>query len=170
MIPNRLENATVYGKGQRLYGIADVELPKFEYDADAFKPLGVAGELEVISPANIKALSMKLKFRTVSEQSVELLTPQTKELEVYGAVSAYDPNQKQNTIKKVRVFAKVSPKSNSLGKVEAGKTMDTEVELSVQYFVLEIDGNKVVEYDPVNWVFSINGQNYLQDIKAALGL
>ncbi len=170
MIPNRLENATVYGKGQRLYGIADVELPKFEYDADSFKPLGVAGEIEVISPANIKALSMKLKFRTLSEQSMGLLTPETKELEVYGAVSAYDPNQKQNVTKKVRLFAKVSPKTNALGKVEAGKTMDTEVELSVQYLVLEIDGNKVVEYDPVNWVFAINGRNYLQDIKAALGL
>ena len=170
MIPNRLENATVYGKGERLYGIADVELPKIEYDADSFKPLGIAGELEVMSPANIKALSLKLKFRTVSEQAIELLTPETKELEIFGAISAYDESAKKNVIKKARIFAQVSPKSQSLGKIEAGKTMDTEVELSTQYLVVELDGQKVFEFDPINWVFAINGQNYLQDIKGALGL
>ena len=48
--------------------------------------------------------------------------------------------------------------------------MDTEVELSAQYLVVELDGQKVFEFDPINWVFAINGQNYLQDIKSALGL
>ena len=169
MIPGRVENATVYLKGKRLAGIADAELPKFEYEADSIKSLGIAGEIEPISMANLKPLNAKLKFRTVTSEAVDLLKPETQEIELLSAVTFVDPNTKKAEIKQLRVFMKATAKSSSFGKIEPGKVMDLEVELSCTYMVVELDGNKIVEFDPINWIFSINGTNYLEDIKYALG-
>ena len=169
MIPNKIEQGTVYLSGSELLGIADVELPSFEYESEALNPLGVGGEIETTSPAGLKALTLKLKFRAITPQAVELLSPTSKEIEIYGAQSFFDQNTKNNVIKQLRVFTIVQPKKEGLGKIEPKKVMDTEIELSAPYLVLELDGVKLVEYDPANWVLYINGKNYLEDIRYALG-
>ena len=170
MIPGRIENASVYLKGKRLAGIADAELPKFEYEADSIKSLGIAGEVEAVSVANLKPMNAKLKFRTVTSEAVDLLKPETQEIELLSAVSFVDPNTKQTQIKQLRVFMQATAKSSAFGKVEPGKVMDSDVELSCTYMVVELDGVKIVEFDPINWVFAINGTNYLEDVKYALGI
>ncbi len=169
MIPNKLEQASVYLKGEELLGVADANLPDFEYETEAFNPLGVAGEIEPTSPAGLKALTLKLKFRMLTPQAVELLSPESKEIEILGAVSFVDPQSKNTAIKQARAFAIVQPKKEGMGKIEAKKTMDPEIELSVFYYLFELDGQKLVEYDPINWVLYINGKDYLRDVRVALG-
>lgn len=169
MIPNKLEQASVYLKGEELLGVADVDLPDFEYESEALNPLGVAGEIEPTSPAGLKALTLKLKFRIATPQAVELLAPESKEIEVLGAVSLIEPLSKNTMITQARVFAIVQPKKEGMGKIEAKKTMDSEIELSVFYYMYEMGGSKIIEYDPVNWILFINGKDYLRDVRFAIG-
>jgi len=44
-VPEKLVNARVYREGERLVGIADVELPEIEFVTETVSGLGVAGEV-----------------------------------------------------------------------------------------------------------------------------
>ena len=168
-IPVKLANATVYFENQELLGIADVELPKVEFDAESLKGFGIAGEIEVPNPAYIKPMNAKLKFNTTTKAFAKLSEPKAQEIEIYGATQFKDNSTKEIKYGQVRAYLKATAKVMNAGKTEAGKTMDAEVELTVYVYKLEIDGQMVYEVDPENFVLNINGIDYLQEVRTALG-
>ncbi len=167
--PVKLSNATVYFSNRELLGVADVELPKIEFDSEALKGLGIGGEMEVVNPAYLKPMNAKLKFNTITDNFAKLTAPKAHELEIYGATQFTDTSTGDVKIGQIRAYLKASAKSASGGKIEISKTMDSELELAVYVYKLEIDGKMVYEIDPANFVLRIDGQDYLQDVKAALG-
>ena len=42
-------------------------------------------------------------------------------------------------------------------------------EYAVSYYALYLDGKKVVEIDQLNFIYYINGKDYLEDVRKALG-
>lgn len=167
--PVKLANATVYYEGRELLGVADAELPKIEFDTEGLKGLGVAGEIEVVNPAYIKPMNAKLKFNTITDNFAKLSAPIAHEIEIYGAIEDKDTETKNIIIRQVRAYFKASAKSISGGKIEASKPMDSEIELTIYVYKLEIDGVMVYEIDPENFVLRIDGVDYLLDVKIALG-
>ena len=167
--PVKLANATVYYQGQELLGVADAELPKVEFDSEALKGLGIAGEIEVVNPAYLKPMNAKLKFNTTTKNFAKLTAPRTHEIEIYGALEDKDTETKDIKIRQVRAYLKASVKSASGGKIEVSKTMDNEIELTVYVYKLEIEEQMVYEIDPENFVLRIDGTDYLQEVRAALG-
>jgi len=168
-IPVKLANATVYFENQELLGIADVELPKVEFDTETLKGLGIAGEIEVVNPAYIKPMNAKLKFNTTTKAFAKLSQPKAHEIEVYGATQFKDDATKEIKYGQVRAYLKATAKTTNTGKAEVGKTMDAEIELTVYVYKLEIDGQLVLEVDPENFVLNIDGTDYLKDVRTALG-
>ena len=57
----------------------------------------------------------------------------------------------------------------ALGKVAAASTADVSGEYAVSYYAMYLDGSKVTEIDPLNFVCIINGKDYLKDVRKALG-
>ena len=167
--PIKLSNARVYYKNRELLGTADVELPKIEFETEALKGLGIAGELEIPNPANIKPMSIKLKFNSITSKFTKLTAPEPHTLEIYGAVELHDTETKKIVVKQARAYIVALPKSSSTGKVEVGKQMDNEFEGSVMVFKLEYDGSMKYEIDPENFALRIDGVDYLQNIRTALG-
>jgi len=167
--PVKLSNATVYFKNKELLGTADAELPKIEFDTEALKGLGIAGEIEVVNPAYIKPMNAKLKFNTITNNFVKLSAPKAHEIEIYGALEDKDTETKDIKIRQVRAYFKASAKSANGGKIEVSKAMDSELELTVYVYKLEIDGQMLYEIDPENFILRIDGQDYLQEVKTALG-
>lgn len=167
--PVKLANATIYYQGQELLGVADAELPKIEFDTESLKGLGIAGEIEVVNPAYLKPMTAKLKFNTTTKSFAKLTAPKAHEIEIYGALEDKDTETKDIKIRQVRAYFKASAKSVSGGKIEASKAMDSEIELTIYVYKLEIDGQMVYEIDPENFVLRIDGQDYLQEVRTALG-
>jgi len=167
--PVKLANATVYKDNTELVGIADAELPKVEFDAEALKGLGIAGEIEMPNPASLKPMSCKLKFNTVTPAFASLTSPTAHTVSILGSMQWHNPDDKTARYVQVRAFIIGWPKSSSSGKTEAGKTMDAEIEFSVQVYKLEIDGTVYYEIDPENFKLMIDGKDYLADVRANLG-
>lgn len=63
----------------------------------------------------------------------------------------------------------VFPKKTSLGKVATASTSDASGEYSVSYFATYLEGKKVLEIDPLNYIFFVNGKDYLAEVRRALG-
>lgn len=167
--PVKLSNATVYFENSELLGVADAELPKIEFDTESLKGLGIAGEIEVVNPAYLKPMNAKLKFNTVTKNLAKLTAPKAHEIEIYGAIEDKDTETKDIKIRKVRAYFKASAKSTSGGKIEVSKAMDSEIELTVYVYKLEIDDQMIYEIDPENFVLRVDGQDYLQEVRTALG-
>jgi len=65
---------------------------------------------------------------------------------------------------------KVLPLSLSPGKLEKNKPQDSELEFTVTYYKLEVDGKVIYEVDPLNCVCVVNGKDYLADVRRNLGM
>ncbi len=169
MTPDKLQAAVVYLEGRELVGVADVELPKVEFDSESLKGFGIAGEVDVPNPAAIKPMETKLKFRTVTDQFTKLSAPQTTEIEILGSIQDVAPDKTIKT-RQIRAFMKVAPKGASPGKLEQSKPMDSELTLSVFAYKLEVDGRMLIEVDPIAMKCTINGVDYLQETRKNLGM
>ncbi len=170
VIPDKVQNAKVYLEGNVVVGVADVELPKVEFLSDKMAPLGIMGEVDVPTLSHVKEMKLKLKFSTVTKDFAKLFTPESKLISAYASLQQYDPAA--GDFKSVGMVAtcKVLPLSLNPGKLEKNKAQDAEIEATVTYYKLEVDGKVIYEIDPVNFVCIINGKDYAADIRRNLGM
>jgi len=169
-IPDKVQNAKVYLEGNVIVGTASVELPKVEFLSDKMSPLGISGEVDTPTIGHVKEMKLKLKFSTTTKDFARLLEPEDHLVTVYGALQQYDPAS--GTFRSFGLVAsmKVLPLSVNPGKLEMNKPQDSELEFSVTYYKLEVDGKTIYEVDPLNCVCIINGKDCLADVRKNLGM
>lgn len=167
---DRLIGFTVFKDGVRKMGIADITLPDVEYMTESLKGSGVGGEIDLVNPGNISAMSATLNWRTVNDDLLVLGQPVTHQLECLGAIEQYDAGTGEYVTKQAALTLRVTPKKVSLGKFENNATMDASNEFSVVYMKLKLDGVTKVEIDQLNYIFVIDGTDFLAKVRTALGL
>lgn len=167
---DRLIGFTVFKDGVRKMGIADITLPDVEYMTESLKGSGVGGEVDLVNPGNISVMSSTFNWRTLNDDLVVLSQPKTHQLECLGAIEQYDAGTGEYVTKQAAVTMRVTPKKVSLGKLENNATMDANNEFSVVYLKLKLDGQTVLEIDPLNYIFNVGGTDFLSAVRAALGL
>ena len=64
---------------------------------------------------------------------------------------------------------RLCPINLKLGKLAPATTADASGEYAVSYLAGYVDGKKELEVDPTNYIFIMNGKDYLEDIRKALG-
>lgn len=167
---DRLVGFTVFKDGVRKMGLADITLPDIEYMTESLKGSGVGGEVDLINPGNISAMTATFNWRTINDDLLVLAQPITHQLECLGAVEQYDAGSGEYVTKQAAVTMRVTPKKVSLGKFENNATTDSSNEFSVVYLKVKFDGVTAVEIDPLNYIFNIGGNDFLATVRTALGL
>ena len=69
----------------------------------------------------------------------------------------------------IKHVVRAIPKKLALGKVAPASTADASGEYAVQYLATFINGKKVTEVDPLNFICIINGVDCLAAVRKALG-
>lgn len=69
----------------------------------------------------------------------------------------------------VKHIAKVFPKKHAPGKLAPAAAADASGEYAVLYYATYINGERVLEIDPLNFIYYVNGTDYLADVRKALG-
>lgn len=170
-IPQLLTNFRVYGNGNNdMIGVADVELPKLENMTETAKGAGIGGEIEVPVACHYSKMTVKLKYRTITDNAVALSSSKSQQLEIRGAQQMYDNKVGEVKIVPVKVVLRGLPMSLEPGKFEPGKATDTTVEISAEYLKMTLNGKDVIEIDKYNYVAKIGDTDYLADVRSALGL
>lgn len=169
-IPDKVQNSKVYLEGNVLLGTASVELPKVEQLSDKMTPLGISGEVETPTIGHVKEMKLKLKFSTATKDFAKLLEPEGHLITAYGSLQQYDPASGKFRSVGLVASMKVLPLSVNPGKLERNKPQDAELEFTVTYYKLEVDGKVIYEVDPLNCVCVINGKDYLADVRRNLGM
>lgn len=170
MVPEKLINFRVYMDGNDLVGISDVTLPKLEAITETVKGAGIAGEIDSPAIGHFGSMELELNWRTLLKTNVSLAKPTGVDLDLRGAIQMNDTAS--GTLKSVpaKVMVRGITKSTDLGKLEMGTTMDAKNTIEVSYIKITIDGSDVFELDKFNYICTIDGVDYMTEVRSALGL
>lgn len=169
-IPEKLIGFRVYNQGQDQIGLADVELPEIEFLTETTSGAGIAGEVESLVLGQTKSLTIKFKWRAFNGSSVSLLAPKGHQLDLRGSIQRFDAAAGTFEPQAMKVVVRCAPKKGGLGKLEMGKPMDNESELEVTYLKVWLGGSEVLEIDKLNYIYKVDGTDYLATVRANLGI
>lgn len=159
----------VYEDANEYLGISEATLPEISNITEEISGAGIGGKLESVALGTIEAMTLTLNFRTVTPNAVKLHEPRPHQLDLRAAHQERDStNGTINTVAVKHVLLAM-PKKLNLGKLATASTADVSGEFAVSYFATYIDGVKKIEIDPINYIYYVNGVDYLADVRKALG-
>ncbi|MDR1875789.1 MAG: phage major tail tube protein [Synergistaceae bacterium] len=168
-IPEKAINFAVYYEGEDLLGAAEGELPKLEAMTETVKGAGVAGEFDSVTLGHFGSMTLSLTWRNTTDSFVRLSPHKTHELYLYSAHQDYDAGLGEYIVNSIVLFVKVIPKTSTIGKLVVAGMTDTQTEFEVLYLKLEINGKERIEVDKLNYIYKVDGVDYLAAVRAALG-
>ncbi|MFW5487656.1 MAG: phage major tail tube protein [Desulfovibrio sp.] len=169
-IPEKTIAFNVYKDGAVLMGVATVDLPQLQSMTETLSGAGIAGEIDSPTLGHFQSMTVKLSFRTKTANFVKLQAPESHHLDLRAAVQHHDGGSGTIGATPERIILRGMPKSASFGKFETAKPQDSEIELEVTYLKLVQDGKEVLEMDKLNFIFMVDGTDYLTAVRSALGV
>ena len=165
---NGIISASIYEDAVEYRGNADVTMPDITYLTTTMSGAGIAGNIETVFLGMVDAMSMTINFNNVCREQARLCEPRPHLLDIRVAQQATDGNGEIG-VDAVKHVVKAMPKSMKLGKVAAASASDASGEYSVSYLATYINGKLVNEIDPRNFKCVVNGVDYLEEVRRALG-
>lgn len=169
LIPEKNINFAVYLEGTEELGNAEVTLPKLEPMSSEVKGAGIAGVFDSLVLGHFGSTTVSLQWRNVTESITKLAAHKTHSLDLYGALQAYDAGSGEHKVQQLQMFVKGTPKGPELGVLNVGDLGNPQMELEVLYFKLSIDGSEKIELDKLNYIYRVDGVDYLAAVRSALG-
>lgn len=169
VVPEKNINFSVYLDGEDLLGVAEATVPNLESMTEAVKGAGIAGEFESVVLGHFGSTTLALNWRNVTDHAIKVLAPKAHNLDLYGALQDYDAGNGTYVVRQIHMYVKAVPKGLNLGKLTSGEASDTTSEFEVHYLLLERDGAKRIELDKFNYIFMVDGVDYLAEVRKALG-
>ncbi len=157
----------VFGDGKELGDNVSCTLPSIETATSELKGAGILGTIDAPSLGQINSLSFEMSQRSLNKESVQLLAPGIHNIELRFAKEVMSGNG--TTIPEgTKIFISGMTKKLDPGKIETAATMDGSIEFEVIRYRIVIAGKEVLLIDKLNYIYKINGVDYLQKVKAAL--
>ena len=166
-IPEKVNDYNVYQDGNKMIGLAaEVELPSIKMKTSTIEGVGVGGEIDSPTIGQFESLEAKLKFNTLYSSATDLMNPlNTVNLTLRGA-SRCTTRPAAMPLRRLRIVMGGRVKEFNPGTVKKGDAMDAETTLELTYYMIEVDGEQVVEVDKLNGVYKVNGSDMLAGIAA----
>jgi P2 family phage contractile tail tube protein len=170
-IPERLINFRCYTgpSSTEFLGMTDVELPSFEAMTENISGAGIAGEYSSPVLGHFNSQVVKLKWRTLTAAALSMLTPVRQVFDVRGSIQLQDPQSGILITQALRVECTGQVKTLGLGKLEPGKVMTTESDVECAVLRVSLNNVPVIEIDKFNFVFRVNGTDYLAGVRRDMG-
>ena len=168
-VDNGVNNFAVYEDATEFYGMAEVTLPEISQIAEEVKGAGIAGAFNGAFVGHVEAMTLTLNFRSVTPDAIKLAEPRNHQIDLRASQQQWDNTAgvfKQVAVKHVLV---VTPTKFAPGKLAPAASAEASGEYSVTYFATYINGEKVMEIDILNFIYFINGVDYLAEVRKALG-
>lgn len=165
-IPEKINNYNVYDESEKLVGISgEITLPTLEPLTESVSGAGIAGEVDSPTIGHFGSMTIDIPFRTILDQTFNLMEPKAQVIKLRAAQQNYDTAGGDYNVTPLRIILKTQPKSIDLGSIAMGTPTNTTNTLEVLYIKIVADGKEVLEYDKYNFIYRVNGTDYLQNVK-----
>lgn len=169
IIPEKGINFDVYINGSLDSGLAEGNFPSLEAMTSEVKGAGIAGTVDSIVLGHFQSTTITLKWRTPPRNFWVLAQHMTHTLDMYAAIQHFEGSSGLITAVPLHVYARAVTKKNTIGDFVVGDGMNSETEHEVYYLKAELDHNVMLELDKVNYIYKVNGVDYLAGVRRALG-
>lgn len=159
----------VYEDSVEYAGLASATLPDISALTQSISGAGIAGNIEAVVLGHFDAMTLTLNFRQMTEHAVKLSEPRRHNIDLRVAQQIEDTVAGTIGVQNVKHIFVVIPKRTSPGGVSPATPGNGSGEYAVRYWATYIGGVKVLEIDPLNFIYQVNGVDYLADVKRALG-
>lgn len=168
-IPQQLTGFRCYEDGEVLLGVVSATLPDLEPMSETVTGAGISGEVDVPIAGHYKSMSVSISFRTITASLKRLAKSGQRHIELRGSIQVQDAGACTLSHEKLRVVVKGPTKKAGLGKLETGKPMGGEYSFEVEYLLVELAGEKLIEIDKYNCICVVDGEDQLKDVRENLG-
>lgn len=166
---SNLTDYEVYRAGARSIGFATVDLPELTNISTDLSGAGIAGDFSMPSPGMLEDMEITFHWHTIHGDVTFLFAHQAHELTLMGSQNVYDSATSKFRAQQVKIMVRGVPHKMTLGKFERASETESESTLGIDYIKITVDGSEVLEYDKFNFVFRINGYDYMAGTRSAMG-
>lgn len=166
---DKLITFTVFANGAEEFGVAEVALPDLEYITSTITGGGLAGELEVPTLGQLKAMKATITWRIVEKSLSKFARQQYHQVEFRGVQQTENTETGELEVSAVSVQAGGWVTKTTLGKFTNTETTGSTTEMSINALKVEVDGQVLHNIDVMNGVCVIDGVDYWAAIRKALG-
>ena len=110
-----------------------------------------------------------MQFRSCTDAAAKLASPVAHQIDLRVAEQYWDSVGGQRTIQADKYVLKMIPKNFTPGNVVPASPTDANGEYSTYYYAAYKDGKQLWEIDPHNYICKINGVDYMEPVRKALG-
>lgn len=168
-VDNGTTNFAVYEDATEFYGMAEVTLPEIAQMTEEIKGAGISGTFNGAFVGHIEAMTLGLNFRSVTKDAIKLAEPRNHQLDLRAAQQYWDNTAGKFVQQAVKHVLIVTPTKWVPGKLAPASSAEASGEYAATYYATYIDGVKVLEIDILNFIYYVNGTDYLADVRKALG-
>ena len=159
----------VYEDATEYYGMSEVTLPEISNLIEEISGAGMGGKVEAVILGAIEAMTTTLNFRTVTKNAIKLHEPREHKIDLRVAQQNKNTTKGVTEVGRVKHLLTLTPKKLNPGKVATASAAEVSGEYATTYFATYIDGKKMLEIDPLNYIYFVNGKDWLADVRKALG-
>ena len=95
-------------------------------------------------------------------------TTRPPQLTLRGSMQVTDTDTNVTDYVPVKIVIRGKAKTTETGKVDAGKKMESSVEMEISYIRITVDGVDLVELDKLNFKFALGGVDMMAKIRAQI--
>jgi phage tail tube protein FII len=133
LIPNQVNNYSIWLGGSRFIGMADVTLPNLTNLNDELKGAGLGGTSNMPVAAHYEDWSATFNFHVITKEGCELMRQDGLKVEARAGMQYLDSGLHKLTIGAWRFVMAIIPRGFDLGKLEVGAKETAAVEVGVIY-------------------------------------
>lgn len=159
----------VYEDAVEYMGVAEATLPEISLMTEEISGAGIGGKYEGVIQGATEAMTLTLNFRTYIKTAVKLHEARKHTIDLRAAQQETESRTGEKIIVPVKHILIVEPKKLVPGKAAAATTADASGEYAVTYYATFRNGKRELEIDPLNYIYYVNGKDYLADVRKALG-
>ena len=170
--PFVIKDANVYIEGNELLGKAEITLPEVVQKMVDFSALGVAGTVALPIAGHVEKMEGTLKFNMLVGETAQKLSDPSKTymLDARASYQAYNAKSGEMEEKPIQVTMKAFITGIPMGTWKPAESEQVDVKFSAIYLKVVIDGEEVLEVDPLNYIYRANGKDILAQTRANIGL
>lgn len=171
IVPQIINDVKIYKGGTAdLKGAADIQLPSFDPMTETMNGAGQSGEIETIIIGHFQSMKLTINWRMITDEITDFLKPESLSLDCRVANQEYDATAGSNKFKINRVVVRGKATKNDFGKAAKGSAYDGSTEVEIEYIKIERDGRVLVELDKYNYIYKVDGVDYLEELREGLGM